>query len=60
MKNHTVKLTVKPDSHLKYCKLRPVLYALLKNVEGEIEAVGILTKTTHSEWATPIVPETFR
>ena len=58
-KFHTATLTLKPDAKPKFCKARPVPYALVNKVGQEIdnlEKQGILSKVQHSEWATPVVP----
>ena len=58
-KFHTATLTLKPDARPKFCKARPVPYALVNKVGQEIdnlEKQGILSKVQHSEWATPVVP----
>ncbi|KAK3731884.1 hypothetical protein QZH41_000659 [Actinostola sp. cb2023] len=60
----TLKLTkaridLKAGSQPKYCKARPIPYALIPKVEAELkhlEEQGILQRVTSSEWATPIVP----
>ncbi|XP_005103163.1 uncharacterized protein K02A2.6-like [Aplysia californica] len=58
-KSHQARLTIQHQAPPKFLKARPVPYALTKKVEKELEkleSAGILTKTTHSEWANPIVP----
>ena len=58
-KSHTATLTVKPDAKPKFCKARPVPYALVNKVEQELdnlEKQGILSMVQYSEWATPVVP----
>lgn len=59
MKDITVKLNIKPDSHPKFLKARPVPYAIRPKVEAELESLvksGVLEPVSRSEWATPIVP----
>lgn len=57
---HPFEATLKVDEKAqpKFCKHRPVPYSIREAVEEELdrlEAEGILIKTDHSEWATPIV-----
>ncbi|XP_021353194.1 uncharacterized protein K02A2.6-like [Mizuhopecten yessoensis] len=59
MKDIKAKLNLKPDAVPKFCKSRPVPYAIRPKVEAEINRLveeNVLTKVTYSEWATPIVP----
>ncbi|MCG8113098.1 MAG: RNase H-like domain-containing protein [Candidatus Thiodiazotropha taylori] len=52
-------LTMKENAQPKFCKARPVPYALKEKVEKELERLekeGIIQKVDHSDWATPIVP----
>ena len=54
----TLKL-INKDVTPKFCKPRPVPYAIRSQVEGEINrlvSVGILKPVDYSEWATPVVP----
>ncbi len=54
----TTKLSIQPGARPKFCKARPVPYALRGAVEEELdrlEAQGVLEKVTHSDWAAPIV-----
>ena len=44
--------TVRP----KYCKARPVLYAMKSLVEGGLCKEAIIEPVSFSEWAAPIVP----
>jgi hypothetical protein len=57
--NFKAKLYLKPDFKPVFMKARPVPYAMRPKVEKELdrlESEGVLSKTTNSEWATPIVP----
>ncbi|GFO05472.1 neuroglobin-like [Plakobranchus ocellatus] len=52
-------LVLKNDFRPKFCKARPIPYALKKNVEQELdnlERQGIISSVKSSDWATPIVP----
>ncbi|GFR63427.1 hypothetical protein ElyMa_001894800 [Elysia marginata] len=52
-------LIFKENFQPKFCKARPVPYALKKKVEQELdnlEKQGIISSVRHSDWATPIVP----
>ena len=58
-KSTKAKLTLKEGSQPKFCKARPVPYAMKPKVEVELkrlEKEGILHKVKFSDWATPIVP----
>ena len=49
---------MKPDARPKFCKARPVPYALQEAVEAEynrLESEGIVERVEFSEWATPMV-----
>ena len=49
---------MKPDARSKFCKARPVPYALQEAVEAEynrLESEGIVERVEFSEWATPMV-----
>ncbi len=51
-------LSVSKDARPKFCKARPVPYALRGAVEEELdrlESTGVLEKVDHSDWAAPIV-----
>ena len=55
---YTAKLHVASDARPKFCKPRPVPFALRERVEQELERLeceGVLEKTHYSEWAAPIV-----
>ncbi|GFO04468.1 Pol polyprotein [Plakobranchus ocellatus] len=52
-------LVLKNDFRPKFCKARPMPYALKKKVEQELdnlERQGIISSVKSSDWATPIVP----
>ena len=52
-------LQLKPGSSPKFCKARPVPFALKQAVERELdrlEGEGIIEKVSHSQWAAPVVP----
>ena len=58
VKGITAKLEMKPDARPKFCKARPVPYALQEAVEAEynrLESEGIVKRVEFSEWATPMV-----
>ncbi|XP_054276660.1 uncharacterized protein K02A2.6-like [Macrosteles quadrilineatus] len=58
IKDVEVRIVLKEDAVPKFCKYRPVPYALRKSVEDEIDrmiAEGIAYPVTSSQWATPIV-----
>ena len=59
VKGIQAQIKVKPDTNPKFCKARPVPYAIKPKVEKELDRLvetGILTKVETSDWATPIVP----
>ena len=58
IKGITAKLEQKDGAKPKFCKSRPVPYALQESVEAEydrLEAEGIVEKVEFSDWATPMV-----
>ena len=58
VKGITAKLEMKPNARPKFCKVRPVPYALQEAVEAEynrLESEGIVEQVEFSEWATPMV-----
>ena len=53
------KLSVKSDAVPKFCRARPVPYALKEAIEKDLErldAMGVIEKVNYSEWASPVVP----
>ena len=59
LKSTKAKLTLKEGNKPKFCKARPVPYAMKPKVEVELkrlEEEGILRKVKFSNWSTPIVP----
>ena len=58
IKGFTAKLEMKSDAQPKFCKARPVPYALQEAVVAEysrLVAEGIVEKVEFSEWAAPMV-----
>ena len=53
------KLIVDPNIPAKYCKSRPIPYALRSKVDKELDRLvseDIISPVTHSDWAAAIVP----
>ena len=58
LKSTKAKLQLKPQAMPKFCKPRPVPFALKGALERELarlEGLGILRKVDHSDWAAPVV-----
>ena len=58
MNNFTAKLRLKTDAQPKFFRPRPVPFSLKNKIEEELqrlEAAGIISKVSHSQWAAPIV-----
>ena len=59
LKRVEITLHVDPDAKLRFCRARPVPYALKDRFEKELERLvseGIYEAIPHSKWASPIVP----
>ena len=59
MKTFEATLQLKTGAKPKFCKARPVPFALKATIDRELdrlESEGILEKVSYSEWAAPIVP----
>ena len=59
LKTMSAKIQVDPQAQPRFCKPRPVPYALRDKVNEEIERLekaGIIEPVQHAEWAAPIVP----
>ena len=53
IKSLQAKLHVKKNAEPKFCKARPVPFALRKAIEDELDRLekeGILNKVDHSDW----------
>ena len=58
-KGHQFAIEVDPTVPPKFCKARPVPYALRAKVDHEIDRLlqeGIISPVTNSPWAAPVVP----
>lgn len=58
LKGFKAKICVDPEAHPKFCKARPVPYAMRGLVDKELErlqAEGTIEPVQFSDWATPIV-----
>ncbi|XP_078253747.1 ER membrane protein complex subunit 2 isoform X1 [Rhinoraja longicauda] len=52
-------ILVEPGARPKFCKSRPLPFAMKARVEAELdrlEKANIITPVKHSEWAAPVVP----
>ena len=59
MKEFQAKLTVREETKPRFCRPRPVPYALKGAVEKELDRLeesGVVERVSHSDWAAPIVP----
>jgi hypothetical protein len=58
-KEFQAAIDLKEDSRPKFCKARPVPYALKDRVGQELDKMeksGVLIKVDHSKYASPVVP----
>ena len=59
LKGYKAKITLDPKAIPRFCKARPVPYALKAKVEDELDrltAEGIIEPRQFADWAAPIVP----
>ena len=59
LQDYEAKLYVDPQAMPKFCKARPVPYAMCGKVEEELQRLvqeGILESIQNADWAVPIVP----
>ena len=59
IKPFKAKLLVQPQAVPRFCKPRPVPFAIRAAIGKELDLLerqGIVEKVTHSDWAAPIVP----
>ena len=59
VKNQTFQIDINQDVPPKYCKARPIPYAMRDKVYTELDRLqkeGIITPVSHSLWAAPMVP----
>ncbi len=55
---HSAKIVMDPKASPRFCKVRPVPYAMRSKVEADLDhrvAEGMLEPVQLSEWAAPIV-----
>lgn len=58
IKNYEAQIVLKPGASPVFCRARPVPFALREAVEkqlDELEKHGVVTRVSHSDWATPLV-----
>ena len=58
LQGHKVKIVIDPNASPRFCKARPVPYALKDKVEAELDhlvAEGTLEPVQFADWAAPIV-----
>ena len=59
MRGVNAKLSVKQDAIPKFCRARPVPYAIREAIEKDLfrmQQLGVIEKVSYSDWATPVVP----
>ena len=59
IKDYKAHIFIAPTVPTKFCKARPVLFAMRPLVETQLDKLvqeNILTSIKHADWATPIVP----
>ena len=59
LKGHQARIYVDPGAQPRFCKARPVPYAMRSQVEAELQRLteqGILQPVQFADWAPPIVP----
>ena len=59
LKGHRAKISVDPSAQPRFCKARPVPYALREKVDQELDRLqseGIIEPVQFADWAAPVVP----
>ena len=59
LKDYEAKIIIEPGTQPRFCKARPVPYALQGQVNEELESLereGIIAPIQFADWAAPIVP----
>ena len=59
MRGVNAKLSMKEDATPKFCRARPVPYALREAIEKDLsrmQQLGVIERVSYSDWATPVVP----